>query len=141
MAKLDLRISKLMKLAEKSYDKKTYIHALRVACFASDMALNHRYIDDVDAFLVGLAHDLIEDTDCPQEDLWNILGEDLTSSVIILTKADDIEYKDYIQDILNSKDDLAILVKRADMKDHLTQYDTLTDKLKEKYLPVIGMLM
>ena len=52
----------------------------------------------------------------------------------MLTKCDTMPYHDYILDIVASNDDVAYLVKKADMKDHLTQVDTLSDKLKEKYL-------
>ena len=72
-----------------------------------------------------------------QEQIADILGYDLFSSVLLLTKCDTISYHDYILDIVASDDDVAYLVKKADMKDHLTQVDTLSDKLKEKYLPEI----
>lgn len=136
-----MKIQKTMELAEKWYPKKKFYHALRVAGFALAMAQYDSRVDNEDAFIVGLAHDLIEDTDCPQEVLQDVIGIDLFSSVIILTKSDDLKYELYIRDILDSNDPLAILVKKADMKDHLIQTETLTEKLKEKYLPVIGMLM
>lgn len=138
---LDKRLSKIILLAETHYDKKTFKHALRVACYASDMALQHTRVDNTDAFLVGVAHDLIEDTACTPEEMEDILGTHLSSSVYILTKDDDMPYGEYIDSVLDSNDDIAILVKRADIKDHLSQIDTLTDKLKEKYLPILGKIM
>lgn len=136
-----MKIARLMELAEKWYPKKKYYHALRVAGFAVAMSQYDSRVDQKDAFIVGLAHDLIEDTDCSYDELVEIIGVDLFSSVSILTKDDNEEYEDYIRDILASNDPLAILVKRADMKDHLTQTETLTDKLKEKYFPVMGLLL
>lgn len=136
-----MKIIKLMELSEKWYPKNKYYHALRVAGFAFAMAQYDNRIDPKDAFLVGLAHDLLEDTECPPDELVDIIGTILFSSVSILTKDDEMKYEDYIQDILKSNDPLAILVKRADMKDHLTQTETLTDKLKNKYLPVVGVLL
>ena len=51
------------------------------------------------------------------------------------------DYDEYIHSILDSGDKLAILVKRADMKDHFMQAETLTDKLRDKYLPVVGLFL
>lgn len=133
----DIRIPELMKLAEKYYPTKKFKHALRVACYASDAAMKHKFLMPLEAFLVGLAHDLIEDTDCPQDFLQDILGPGLFNAVLILTKTDDETYNEYIQRVLNSEDEMAIHVKRADMKDHMTQLDTLTEKLKDKYIPVL----
>lgn len=42
------------------------------------------------------------------------------------------EYKNYPE---------AYWVKLADMKDHLAQTDTLTDKLKDKYLTALPYLL
>lgn len=133
----DMRIVELMQLAEHWYPNKKFKHALRVACYASDAALKHSEVHSSDAFLVGLAHDLIEDTECPQEVLEDILGGELFTSVLDLTKDDNESYQEYIQRVLITEDDLTILVKRADMKDHMAQLDTLTDKLRDKYLPVL----
>ena len=53
-----------------------------------------------------------------------------------------LRYRDeLIHSILDSGDKLAILVKRADMKDHFMQTETLTDKLRDKYLPVVGLFL
>ena len=46
-------------------------------------------------------------------------------------------YEDYIHKILDAKDDYAFIVKQADMKDHMTLTDTLTEKLRDKYIPVL----
>ena len=130
-------ISEVMLFCEKYYSKKKFLHALRVAAFALDKAEHDDRVDSKDAFIVGLCHDLIEDTDCSQDQLQMLIGIDLFSSVCILTKSDTESYQDYIIDVIYSNDPLAILVKGADMKDHMSQLDTLTDKLKEKYLPFL----
>ena len=134
-------ISEVMLFCEKYYSKKKFLHALRVAAFALDKAEHDDRIDSKDAFIVGLCHDLIEDTDCPQDKLQEILGTDLFSAVVILTKDDKDDYDEYIHSILDSGDKLAILVKRADMKDHFMQTETLTEKLRDKYLPVVGLFL
>lgn len=133
----DIRIVELMQLSEQWYPNKKFKHALRVACYASDAALKYPEVSSTDAFLVGLAHDLIEDTECPQDQLEEILGQELFNAILNLTKDDKESYQEYIERVIETKDDLTILVKRADMKDHMSQLDTLTDKLKDKYLPVL----
>lgn len=131
------RVSALLIFAEKYYSKKKFKHAMRVANYAAEAAYDSHYVKPEEAFVVGLAHDLIEDTDCPQDELNVILGDAAFSSVCILTKGDDTPYEDYIHEVLDSCDKVAIHVKRADMKDHMAQIDTLTDKLRDKYLPIL----
>ena len=131
------RLIGIMSLAETYYSKKDLKHAMRVAGFACTDAQTRIDVDPLSAFIVGIAHDLLEDTECSHEELEQAIGEKLMSSVIILTKGDDSLYDDYMREIFDSKDPLAILVKKADMKDHFMQEDTLTDKLIKKYLPYI----
>lgn len=137
MSGKDVRLDRLMDLAEKWYSKKKFSHVMRVAGYANAMAMHDDRVDPLDAYVVAIAHDLIEDTDYPQEQIADVLGYDLFSSVLLLTRCDTMPYHDYILDIVASNDDIAYLVKKADMKDHLTQVDTLSDKLKEKYLPEV----
>ena len=132
---------KLIPLCIKYYPKKKMAHALRVAEYAYKAAKDITLVSPYDAYLVVLAHDLIEDTDCPQDKLQEILGTDLFSAVVILTKDDKDDYDEYIHSILDSGDKLAILVKRADMKDHFMQTETLTEKLRDKYLLVVGLFL
>ena len=128
---------KVMDLAQKYYPKNKLKHAIRVAGFACADAQTRTNVNSLSAFIVGIAHDLLEDTECSHEELEQAIGKNLMSSVIILTKSDDITYKDYIIEVKLSNDPLAILVKKADIKDHFSQEETLTKKLIEKYLPHI----
>ena len=136
-----IELVKLIPLCMEYYPKKKMAHALRVAEYAYKAAKDITLISPYDAYLVGLAHDLIEDTDCPQDKLQEILGTDLFSAVVILTKDDKDDYDEYIHSILDSGDKLAILVKRSDMKDHFMQTETLTEKLRDEYVPVGGVLL
>lgn len=128
---------KVMDLAQKYYPKNKLKHAIRVAGFACADAQTRTNVNSLSAFIVGIAHDLLEDTECSHEELERAIGKNLISSVIILTKSDDITYEDYITEVKLSNDPLAILVKKADIKDHFSQEETLTKKLIEKYLPHI----
>lgn len=127
----------VMDLAEKYYPKNKLKHAIRVADFAAKEAQTRNDITPKAAFIVGIAHDLLEDTECSKDELEKAIGISLLKSVVILTNVKDETYDEYIKSILNSGDPLAILVKRADMKDHFMQEDTLTEKLIKKYLPHI----
>ena len=130
-----LNLGELIELAEKQYPKNKFIHATRVATYAMEKAMMRRDVDPIEAYAVGIAHDLLEDTKCTQSDLFAIMDKKLVYDVVCLTKAEGTPYEEYIECIVKDGSPLASLVKSADMKDHMTQTETLTDKLKEKYLP------
>lgn len=130
-------LGELIQLAEKYYPKKKYIHATRVATYALEKAINSKKVKPIDAYAVGLAHDLIEDTDCTPEDLQAVIDDELIGAVLEVTKGEDQSYHDYIMEIIETGSDLAKLVKGADMKDHMMKSETLTDKLWEKYKPYL----
>lgn len=130
------RISKLMLFCNEHYSKKKMAHALRVAAYALEKARENK-LNETQAYIIGLAHDLIEDTDCDQGELGDIIGDEAFDAVLLLTKADTETYEEYIENILKCRDKMVFLVKQADMKDHMAQVDTLTDKLKNKYIPVL----
>lgn len=130
---------KAISIAEEYYPKKKLQHALRVANYAVEIgSIDVRCENKSDElFVVGLLHDLVEDTKYTKEQLFEDFGYPIGDAVMIVTKREDEEYQDYIQRVLNSKNLIAFIVKKADMKDHMAQTETLTDKLKEKYFPVI----
>lgn len=138
-------------LAKRYYDKPTYEHAVRVAHYVMESPFLKR-LDKKDeewVWDIALLHDILEDTKCPKE----FLGQ-YKMAVEILTHAKEKEtYEDYLAlirdnaaiSIFNDNIDemcfLAYIVKLADIKDHLSQKETLTDKLKEKYLSGLAMLL
>ena len=130
------QLIKIFNLSVKYYSKKKINHAIRVAEYAAIRAEENR-LDSIRAYMIGLAHDLLEDTECPEEELIAAIGETNYDSVVLLTKSNDQEYKDYIRKIVESKDDYAFIVKQADMKDHMTLSNNLTEKLLNKYVPVL----
>lgn len=134
---------KCLAFAAKWYDEKKLAHAVKVASYAAADPFASE--DDRDSlWAVGLFHDILEDTDCTVEDLREF-GElshwEITPIELLTHHKEDCSYEDYIQAILASKDPFALAVKRADMKDHMMRVDTLTDKLKKKYYPVIKYLL
>ena len=130
-------VSKLVRLAESYYPKKKFYHAMRVATYAFDKASSSKNVKPLEAFAVGMAHDLLEDTECTPEELSKIMEPELIGAVLELTKGDDESYDKYIMHIIEKGSDLAMLVKGADMKDHIMQEETLTDKLWRKYQPYL----
>lgn len=128
-----------LRMAKKYYKPDTYEHALRVAAYVAD---NNMITDeDMDNCIsLAIMHDLIEDTSYDQ---WESIPLALEHGMKNITKRRDEDYIDYIKNIVANKDTCpeAYWVKLADMKDHLAQTETLTDKLKEKYLTALPYLL
>lgn len=134
-------IADIIKLCSENYDEKTMKHALRVAEYALDNILASSLLKD-EVYVTALCHDLIEDTNISFGNIDNILeNTNITNALYLLTKPDDVNYINYIKKIKESNNKLAYCVKLADMKDHLAQKETLTDKLKEKYLNALPYLL
>ena len=123
-----LNLGELIELAEKQYPKNKFIHATRVATYAMEKAMMRRDVDPIEAYAVGIAHDLLEDTKCTQSDLLAIMDKKLVYDVVRLTKAEETPYEEYLESIIEYGSPLAILVKSEDMKDHMMQTKTLTNK-------------
>lgn len=135
-----MRISDALRIAKKHYDDKTYSHALRVAGYiAENETINPEYRDE--CICLGVMHDLLEDTE------FSAVGlpENFYKALKLLSKPEDMPYDDYCKMIQETGYTnwrmCAYWVKLADMKDHLNLTDTLTDKLKEKYLSGLRHLL
>lgn len=141
MVTAHVSIGKLIAFAEEMYPKKKFYHAMRVAGYAFDKAADSRSVKPLDALAVGIAHDLIEDTDCTPELLCTLMTPEQVGAVLELTKGDDEDYETYIMSIIEKGSDLAKLVKSADMKDHYMLSDTMTEKLHKKYQPYLKFFL
>ncbi len=135
-----MKVSKAMELAAKYYDESTYAHAMRVAGYvAQNMTIPYEYRDECVA--LAICHDLIEDTECSIVGFPDNFGEALK----LLTKPKGEDYVEYCKRLRPVRgthyQNCAYWVKLADMKDHLTLTDTLTDRLKEKYLAGLAVLL
>ena len=129
------------------YDEKTMEHAKRVANEAKNLCnlfkLPYTNCNDKFVYQLGLAHDLYEDTTIKQG-AW--FDNDFEKNLQLLTKEKDVNYNDYIAKIRgmaasNPKYMPAYIVKLADIHDHFAQVDTLTDKLKNKYVAAMPYLI
>lgn len=66
--------------------------------------------------IIGLLHDILEDTDCTPEILMHKgIPKQLVDSIVILTRKPNETYKDYIDSVIASKDKGAITVKKFDL--------------------------
>lgn len=133
-------IRNAIKVAREYYDDSTYQHVMRVAAYvANDNLIPNDKKDDCVA--LAIMHDLLEDTEVDVSTLP--IRFYLQNCLNILSKDSKSTYEDYIKNIKDNYTSYpeAYWVKLADIKDHLSQTETLTDKLKEKYLSAIPHLL
>lgn len=132
-------IAYAMRKAKEYYDDDTYAHAARVAQYVAE---NDMISDDKIDNCIALAwmHDLLEDT---KYEINNNIDSYFNECLKMITKRKDQNYVEYIKNIREHAHscEYAYWVKLADMKDHLTQIETLTDRLKEKYLAALPYLL
>ena len=128
-----------LRMAKKYYKPDTYEHALRVASYVADNTMIPKGLMDI-CISIAIMHDLIEDTH--YEEFENIPSE-LKDGLSIISKDKNTDYNDYVHYIANNKRSCpeAYFVKLADMKDHLAQTETLTEKLRNKYLAALPYLL
>ena len=103
-------------------------HAMRVSALASGYGRDYE--------LIGLLHDIIEDTDTTLDEL----PVDIRDDIDILTRKNNETYFEYIDRIVNSNKRV-IRVKCCDIYDHLQYVDTLTDSLKKRYDKAYSILL
>lgn len=139
------RISSVLRLCASAYKLETYMHCLRVAEYAANNVVVKDGEDSREtAYILGLCHDLLEDTEVTLEHISEATGYSLgfLENVLgALTKQSDESYVNYIQRVKSNSSFYTYIVKLADMKDHLTQVNTLTDRLKEKYWEALPYLL
>lgn len=128
-----------LKVAKQYYSKDKYDHAIRVAAYVAE---NDLIPDDKmdDCIALAIMHDLLEDT---TYEINSRLEPFFNNCLKLITKSKDQDYIEYIKCIRNhaTTHNLAYWVKLADMKDHLAQIETLTEKLRDKYLAALPYLL
>jgi len=84
--------------------------------------------------IVGVLHDILEDTPLTLEALEHVIGKDLAKSVNVLTRVGEGEtYAEYINKVSESGDPIAIAVKNADIADHLRDVKSITPSMIKRY--------
>lgn len=130
-------------ITEKFYYKtdkagKPYLYHLhKVATMAFHMGYKiSRYDNNYDfamkCFIVGMLHDIIEDTSVTEEEL-SFFDEDIISSVKLLTRENQ-PYADYFNAILDSGNKVAMIVKYCDAchNGDMTRYTVPTKELRKR---------
>ena len=138
----------IIHVCHEKYPSKVWEHALRVASIVQ-MDTTYAFLsEEQQRFVKALAyaHDLLEDTQVELSVFADIIHDeyelsDFQMDLVLLTHVGHDSYYDYVSQIVESKRAFPILVKKADMKDHLSLKETLTERLKRKYYPVLPMLM
>lgn len=133
---------KLMQIANKWYSNKKLAHCIRVALYAANDPLitDKEYRESL--WTVGLLHDILEDTGCTTNEVYQVLNfTEIEALKEITHNKEECTYEEHLKNILKNNNPIVMAVKRADVKDHLMQEDTLTDKQKEKYFPTIKYLL
>ena len=88
--------------------------------------------DDEDHKIVGLLHDIIEDTVVSKTILLELgFSEKIVDAIVILTRTTDDYYK-YIHDIADSKNMLAIDIKLKDLENNM-DLARIKDPVEEDY--------
>ena len=130
-------------ITEKFYYKtdkagKPYLYHLhKVATMAFHMGYKFsRYDNSYDfamkCFIVGMLHDILEDTNVTDEEL-SYFDEDIISSVNLLTHKNQ-SYADYFNAILDSGNKVAMIVKYCDAchNGDVTRYTIPTKELRKR---------
>lgn len=129
------QLSEVIAICMKWYDDKTFLHCVRVAGNLKKDMLFEFLPEENQSDIVALAicHDLLEDTEIANSEDFNRLIKLGVSmpNLKTLTRNKNDSYDKYIQMCLSNPD--TRIVKCADMRDHLSQKDTLTPRLKDKY--------
>ena len=135
-------------LAESRLDADSFAHSMRVATLTEGnrIAFNSTLADNtagLKAMVVGVLHDLIEDQvegigeepEVSMSELADKFGTEVANAVQVLTRThlSKMTYRDYIAEV--AKNDLATLVKIADLEDHLSKANasTLKPTLRARY--------
>ena len=108
-------------------------------------------VDTYEEKIVGLLHDIIEDTFVTEKHLYSLgYPKKIVDAVKLLTRDKKISYTEYIENILKSNNLLAIKVKQVDMMNNMDpnrlknlDYETqvrLTKKYGEQYYKILVKL-
>ena len=101
-------------------------------------------LETEDEKIVGLLHDVVEDTAVTLDDLRLFFDENIIEAINLLTHKEDDSYMDYLAKIKENK--LAKAVKLADLRHNMdmSRFENPTDKdyerLEKKYKPAYEFL-
>lgn len=132
---LQAHLQQYRKVGKKPY----YIHPKRVQLLAKSLHYG------LDAQIVALLHDVIEDAKNPKyyhDMIKSKFGSQILNAILLLSHDKDVPYAKYLQKLAKSSSSIAKLafkVKMLDMTDNLT--DAPSEKQKLKYKNAIETLI
>lgn len=139
-----IAFNSILNLAKKHLSPKVFEHSMRVMQYVMANPMIPEDIHD-DCIIVALAHDLLEDTNLTIGNMPLSCDATMLNALKLLTRNEKVSYDEYIKEIKHNfllpAGQIAYWVKMADIKDHLAQRATLTDRLKEKYLEALPFLL
>lgn len=103
-----------------------YLHPVEVSNKLKEKGFNETYQ------IVGLFHDLLEDTNTTYDELVNISNKEIADAVVLLTKEKGYIMDEYINNI--SKNNIAKMVKLADRIHNLEEIKYTNIEFKKRYL-------
>ncbi len=137
-------VEEAKKLAKKYLDEKTYLHSERVARYTEENRMIPSHLKERCVALAWL-HDIWEDSGCGTQEISLLDPQRLLLKYMkyITHGKDEESYEDYIISIKNVQTIYPEVwwVKLADMKDHLSQRETLTKRLLDKYTKALAILL
>lgn len=143
-----LLVEKKFKNIKDKIDRNYFIHCFNVytnvlkSIETYSKLYNFKYTkrDTAIYYITSLCHDIIEDLSDGEELLIDCLNKKIINkqcidSIKILTKIKNESYNSYIQKIVNSNDEYAILTKICDIQEHLNNIHLIIDnKTKDRLL-------
>lgn len=103
-----------------------YLHPIAVANFLKEKGFPEEYQ------IVGLFHDLLEDTDTTYEEIERWTNEDIAEAVVIVTKKKGYNMDDYIKRIKSNQ--IAKMVKISDRIHNLSETTLAPMEFQKKYI-------
>lgn len=101
--------------------------------------------ETIEEKIVGILHDILEDTTATKEDLVMIFGQEVADTVEIVTRRTNERYEAFIDRIIASDNYVALNVKYNDLRYNFHNLYKVEDlktraRLEEKYGPAINKI-
>lgn len=103
-----------------------YTHPLAVSNHLKEKGFGEEYQ------VTGLFHDLLEDTDCTENEILELSNENVLEAVKLLTKTEGYIMSEYIGNI--AKNNMAKMVKLADRIHNLSELKYTSKEFKDTYI-------
>lgn len=117
--------------------------------------LEHLYyvsnsLDDENMKIVGLLHDLLEDTEITESDLIEIgFTNEIIEALLLVTRKEEI-YSEFIDRIIESNNKVALYVKKIDLENNMDlsriknptnkDYERVNNKYKPNYQKILNKI-